>query len=43
MAFDNILTKIQIHFINFVTDFVNDALKLIIKKQKQYFRKINYV
>ena len=41
-AFDNVLTKIQIHFINFVTDFVNDALKHTIKKQKQYFRKINY-
>lgn len=42
MAFDNILTKIQIHFINFVIDLANDALKLTLKKQKHYFRKINY-
>ena len=41
-AFDNILTKIQVHFLNFVINLCNDALKLIIKDNKQYFRPINY-
>lgn len=40
--FDNILTKIQIHFLNFVINLCNDALKIIDKNQKQYFRPINY-
>ena len=40
--FDNILTKIQIHFLNFVINICNDAMKIIIKNQKQYFRPINY-
>ena len=40
--FDNILTKIQIHFLNFVINLCNDAMKIIDKNQKQYFRPINY-
>ena len=40
--FDNILTKIQIHFLNFVINLCNDAMKIINKNQKQYFRPINY-
>ena len=40
--FDNILTKVQVHFLNFVINLCNDALKLIIKSNKQYFRPINY-
>lgn len=41
-AFDNVLTKIQVHFLNFLVDFANDALKHIIKDRKYYFRKLNY-
>ncbi len=41
-AFDNVLTKIQVHFLNFLVDFANDALKHTIKDRKYYFRKLNY-
>jgi len=41
-AFDNVLVKIQVHFLNFLVDFANDALKHIIKDRKYYFCKLNY-
>ena len=41
-AFDNILAKIQVHYINFIINICNDALKLIFKNQKHYFRQIDY-
>ena len=41
-ALDNVLVKIQVHFLNFLVDFANDALKHIIKDRKYYFRKLNY-
>ena len=39
---DNLLTKIQIHFFNFVIDFCNDALKEECPNSKAFFKKINY-
>ena len=41
-ALDNVLVKIQVHFLNFLVDFANDALKHIIKDRKYYFLKLNY-
>lgn len=41
-SFDNILTKIQVHFINFIIDISNDALRLIIKNKYLHFRQLNY-
>ena len=40
--FDNILTKIQVHFLNFIINLCNDAMKITFKNQKLYFRPINY-
>ena len=40
--FDNILTKIQVHYINFIISIANDALKVIYKSNKLKFRNINY-
>ena len=40
--FDNLLTKIQIHFLTFVIDFCNDAFRDEYKYSKDYFRNINY-
>ena len=39
---DNLLTKIQIHFFNFVINFCNDALKEECPNSKAFFKKINY-
>ena len=39
---DNLLTKIQIHFFNFVINFCNDALKEECPNSKAFFQKINY-
>ena len=41
-AFDNIQTKIQVHFINFLIDFANDAIYTEFKETKPFFDKINY-
>ena len=41
-ALDNVLVKIQVHFLNFLVDFANDALKHTIKDRKYYFLKLNY-
>ena len=40
--FDNIQTKIQVHFINFLIDFANDAINTEFKEAKLAFDKINY-
>ena len=40
--FDNIQTKIQVHFINFLIDFANDAINTEFKEGKPVFDKINY-
>ena len=40
--FDNILTKIEVHYINFIISIANDALKVIYKSNKLKFRNINY-
>ena len=37
---DNLLTKIQIHFFNFIINFCNDCLKKKITSQKSFFRKL---
>ena len=42
-AFDNIQTKIQVHFINFLIDFANDAIYTEFKETKPFFDKINYI
>ena len=40
---DNILRKIQVHFISFVTNFVNDVIKTFITgKNIPFFKKIDY-
>ena len=39
---DNLLGKIQIHFLTFVIDFCNDALRDEYKYSKDYFRNINH-
>ena len=39
---DNILRKIQTHFLNFLISFINDCVKLENKNKKIYFRKFNY-
>ena len=42
--FDNILAKIQVHFINFIINLSNDALEIIKGKSfKKTFKNINYV
>ena len=41
-SFDNIQTKIQVHFINFLIDFANDAIYTEFKETKPFFDKINY-
>ena len=40
--FDNILVKIQVHFINFIINVSNDIIKFIFKKQKYSFKQIDY-
>jgi hypothetical protein len=41
--FDNILAKIQVHFINFIINLSNDALKIIKGKNfRKTFKNINY-
>ena len=39
---DNLLRKIQIHFLTFVIDFCNDTLREEYKYSKDYFRNINH-
>ena len=39
---DNLLRKIQIHFLTFVIDFCNDALRDEYKYSKDFFRNINH-
>ena len=40
--FDNILTKIEVHYINFIINIANDAIKVIFKDKKLNFKTINY-
>ena len=40
-SFDNIQRKIQVHFLNFVISFCNDALKYYFKNSSFSFKKIN--
>ena len=39
---DNILTKIQVHFMNFLVNLANDAIKVILKNKNLNFKNINY-
>ena len=41
-SIDNIISKIQTHFLNFVICFVNDSIKGFFKYQKYKFIKFNY-
>ena len=40
-SFDNIQRKIQVHFINFITNFCNDAIKYYLQNSSFSFKKIN--
>ena len=40
--FDNVLTKIQIHFLNFLINVSNDVLKATLTKNNLHFKHINY-
>ena len=40
-SFDNIQRKIQVHFLNFVISFCNDALNYYFKNSPFYFKKMN--
>lgn len=40
--FDNMQTKIQVHFFNFIINISNDALHTICKNTKLYFKKVDY-
>ena len=40
--FDNVLTKIQIHFLNFLINISNDVLKATLTKNNLHFKHINY-
>ena len=41
-SFDNLLKKIQIHFLNFLIDFCNDALRIEYENSDYSFKQINY-
>ena len=42
-SYDNIITKIQVHFLNFLISFLNDAIDSIFEKNKNiHFVKFNY-
>ena len=41
-SFDNIISKIQTHFLNFLISFSNDAIKSYFKKQKFEFLKLSH-
>ena len=41
-SFDNLLRKIQVHFLNFLIDFCNDALKTEYENSDYSFKQINY-
>ena len=40
--FDNIITKIQVHFLNFLIDFANDVVKSILPNNNLTFKPISY-
>lgn len=40
--FDNVLTKIQIHFLNFLINISNDVLKATLTENNLHFKHINY-
>ena len=42
-AFDNILVKIQVHFLNFLIDVSNDVMKTICNNNYSHFKQINYI
>ena len=42
IAFDNMQSKIQVHFFNFIINISNDALKTICKNTKFNFKNIDY-
>ena len=41
-SFDNILRKIQVHYLNFMISFINDCIKTLNQNKKIRFMKINY-
>ena len=41
-SFDNLLRKIQVHFLNFLIDFCNEALKTEYENSDYSFKQINY-
>ena len=41
-SFDNILRKIQVHYLNFMISFINDCIKTLNQNKKIRFKKINY-
>ena len=42
MRDDNMMGRIQVHFLTFLINFCNDALKTEYKKPRYSFQKINY-
>ena len=41
-SYDNILRKIQVHYLNFMISFINDCIKTLNQNKKIRFMKINY-
>lgn len=41
-SYDNILRKIQVHYLNFMISFINDCIKTLNQNKKIRFKKINY-
>ena len=40
-SYDNILIKIQVHFMNFIISFINDCIRASNKSKKLFFKKFN--
>ena len=40
-SYDNILIKIQVHFMNFIISFINDCIRASNKNKKLFFKKFN--
>ena len=40
-SYDNILIKIQVHYMNFIISFINDCIRAFNKSKKLFFKKFN--